>query len=127
MSWSKTRTTLSAVSLVALLSWQLPAHATSDITPPTAVKLVAQGALLIDVRSAGEFSEGHLDGAKNIEYQQIVDQLAVLEVDKTTPIVLYCRSGRRASVAQQALQQAGYQAVSNAGGFSELQQPFANH
>ncbi|KFZ38022.1 hypothetical protein HR45_05795 [Shewanella mangrovi] len=118
--------TLYAIGLASLLlGWQLPALAKSDITPAAAVKLVNHGAMLIDVRTVAEFNDGHIIGAQNMEYQTIVQQLATLDVAKAHPIVLYCRSGRRASIAQQALQQAGYSAVANAGGYGELKAPFA--
>ncbi|MCB9665302.1 MAG: rhodanese-like domain-containing protein [Alphaproteobacteria bacterium] len=61
-------------------------------------RLVAEGALLIDVRSPGEFASGHIQGAKNIPVQQLGARLAEVNVGKT--VVLYCASGARSASAQ---------------------------
>ncbi|MCH1923467.1 rhodanese-like domain-containing protein [Shewanella sp. C32] len=108
------------VSLAALFNSLANAETVSDISPAKAQQLISKGAWLIDVRTAEEFNAGHLDGARHIEYQAIATQLPQQLTDKTQPIVLYCRSGRRADIAKQALQQLGYNAVVNAGGYEEL-------
>ena len=70
---------------------------------------------LIDVRTAEEYSVEHVVGAKNIEFQQIVPEVSKLGIGKQEPILLYCRSGRRAEIARQALMQEGFQQVINLG------------
>lgn len=112
------------VSLAALFNSSANAETISDISPAKAQQLTSQGALLIDVRTTEEFNAGHLTGAQHIEYQTIATQLPQQLTDKTQPIVLYCRSGRRAEIAKQALQQLGYNAVVNAGGYEELASEF---
>lgn len=76
---------------------------------------------LIDVRTAQEFSDDHVAGATNIEFQQIVPQASKLGIDKQEPIRLYCRSGRRAESARQALQAQGYKQVVNLGSLAQAQ------
>ncbi|MDO3382305.1 rhodanese-like domain-containing protein [Gilvimarinus algae] len=68
----------------------------------------------LDVRSAEEFAAGHLEGAINIPHGEVVAGVQALNIDKDTPLVLYCRSGRRAQMALEALQKAGYQNLVNA-------------
>lgn len=58
--------------------------------------------VIIDVRTAAEFNNGHLDSAINIPYQQIAT-IAAHYPDKALPILLYCKSGRRAEIAATAL------------------------
>ena len=53
--------------------------------------------VLIDVRSADEFASGHLRGAVNIPHDRITDEIGSVAADKSTRIILYCRSGRRAA------------------------------
>lgn len=74
---------------------------------------------LIDVRTPAEYASGHLDGAINIEYQQIVAKAVALGIHKDEPVRLYCRSGRRAALAQTALQQQGYQQVEDLGSLEQ--------
>lgn len=65
-------------------------------------------ALILDVRSAAEFQEGHVPGARNIPHDQMQAQLKSLAAYKDQDIVLYCRSGRRVSEAAQVLHAAGF-------------------
>lgn len=69
-------------------------------------ELVADGALLLDVRTTGEFSSGHIDGAKNIPVHELGGRLDSLS--KKKPVVVYCRSGARSARAARVLEKAGY-------------------
>jgi phage shock protein E len=80
-----------------------------------AKKLVADGALLLDVRTVEEFAERHLDGAKNIPVGELEKRLAEVG-DKNRTVVVYCRSGRRSETAKGILLKAGWKRVENAGG-----------
>ncbi len=73
------------------------------------------GALIIDVRTRPEYDAGHIDGAILIPYDVIAEQVADHTTDKQQQIVVYCRSGRRAGIAQQQLLEMGYVHVENAG------------
>lgn len=78
-----------------------------------------EDAVWIDVRSPGEFAEGHLADATLIPFDGIEAGVAGLNLDKDTPIYLYCGSGGRAGVAKQTLERKGYTRVINAGGLSD--------
>ncbi|MBE2249677.1 MAG: rhodanese-like domain-containing protein [Myxococcus sp.] len=71
-------------------------------------KLVAEGALLLDVRTWAEFRETHLPRALNVPVQDLPSRLGELG-PTTRPIVVYCRSGGRSAQACALLRQAGYQ------------------
>lgn len=74
----------------------------------------------IDVRSAEEFQQGHLNGAINLTHTEIAQRIAEVAPDKDQPINLYCRSGRRAEVALNELKKLGYSNVTNHGGYDDL-------
>lgn len=74
---------------------------------------------LIDVRTADEYWLEHLEGATNIEYQQIVISTRELGIKKDDTVRLYCRSGRRAEIAREALLHEGYKSVENLGSFAQ--------
>ncbi|MCQ4313532.1 rhodanese-like domain-containing protein [Pseudomonas stutzeri] len=80
--------------------------------------------ILIDVRTAKEHSEGSLPGSTRIEAQDLAERIADVAPDKHAPVILYCRTGRRSSAAQDLLQQLGYSQVINAGGYDDLKQAF---
>ena len=78
---------------------------------------VANGALLVDVRSPEEFAAGHVEGARNIPYDQVERRLVEFGNDTHREIVLYCGSGRRAGLAQETLKAHGFTRSFNAGGY----------
>lgn len=82
-------------------------------------KWIQEGALVVDVRTPGEFSAGHYKNAKNIPLQELEQRLSEFG-DKEQKIVLYCRSGARASAAKRILEQNGYKHVVNAGGLHDM-------
>lgn len=68
-------------------------------------------ALLIDVRTPGEFSDGHLQNAINIDWigDNFDSQIATL--DKSTPILVYCLSGKRSAAAASKMRGDGFKEV----------------
>jgi len=73
--------------------------------------------VVLDVRTAEEFAAGHVPGAINRPHAEIAaNPEAVLSLAKDADIVLYCGTGRRASVAVQALQAAGFKRLTHMSG-----------
>lgn len=109
-------TLLMAAALIASVASQAaqPNSATQTAQTPR-----AKG-VWIDVRTAEEFQQGHLQGAHNIPVDVITAQIAKVEPNKNAPVNLYCRSGRRAEVALQELRKMGYTNVTNHGGYQDL-------
>ncbi|OUL58661.1 rhodanese-like domain-containing protein [Pseudoalteromonas ulvae] len=66
---------------------------------------------IIDVRSVEEFNDGHIPGAINIPHNQIQDHLELLLTLQRQPVVVYCRSGRRAAIAEKAMAELGLKDV----------------
>ena len=64
--------------------------------------------LLIDVRTEGEYADGHVPGAINIPHKELEQRLAELSTAKDSQIVLYCRSGTRAGIAKKILAKNGF-------------------
>lgn len=76
---------------------------------------------IIDVRTAEEYSMGHIDGAINVPVDQIGQQLAgVKGLKPGSTVLVYCRSGRRSAAAAQIMQQRGYTRVLDGGGIESL-------
>jgi phage shock protein E len=101
------------------------ATATAKKQDPAAARtLIANGAVVIDVRSAQEVTEGALPTATNIPVDEVASRLDDIETlvggDKAKPIVVYCRTGRRSRLAQQQLEAAGFTHVVNGGGIDDV-------
>ena len=84
----------------------------------TAETVVPENALLIDVRTAEEFNEGHVENAINVPLQNI-SSISSVAPDKNTVLYLYCRSGRRVKMAISELQKLGYNNLHDLGGMQE--------
>ena len=70
---------------------------------------IADGALLVDVRTAAEFSSGRIPGAVNVPIGDI--ETAAAGWDKTEPIALYCATGSRSADAAATLRALGFESV----------------
>ena len=76
--------------------------------------------VVIDVRSPWEYEMDHIPGAKNIPLEEINSKVGEFK-SYNSPVILYCRSGNRSSMAVKILQQNGVADVYNGGGLSDLQ------
>lgn len=72
---------------------------------------------LVDVREHDEWQEGRIAGGKLIPMSEFAARYS--EIDPTLPVVVYCRSGGRSLMIAEALQNAGFDARSMAGGMLE--------
>ncbi len=81
--------------------------------------LVKQGAIILDVRSKGEYSGGHIKGSINVSVDALSNNLAKLK-DKNKTIITCCASGMRSASAKSILKASGYTEVYNGGGWSSL-------
>ncbi len=75
------------------------------------------GAILLDVRTPGEFKDGHIPGSKNVPLQRI-DSVTSVAKNKDVPMFVYCYSGSRSRQATRLLQRMGYTNVTNIGGIA---------
>ena len=101
-----------------------PANADPAAIDVAAAKAaIADGAVVLDVRTQSEFDAGALPDAHLIPHDEVGARMAEVEAlvgparEKT--VVLYCRSGRRSGMAAKILHGAGYTVI-NGGAFSDL-------
>ena len=72
-----------------------------------------QGAIVVDVRSNREFSEGHIKGSFNIPEYEINRQFQKMIPNKDKIVILYCTSGKRSKIALKKIKKMGYLKVYN--------------
>jgi rhodanese-related sulfurtransferase len=80
--------------------------------------LVKNGALIIDVRTPGEYKDGHIKGAVNIPLDEIRGRIEDIR-KKGKPVITCCRSGARSGMARSILQSAGIE-CHNGGAWDSL-------
>ena len=76
------------------------------------------GGQLIDVRSPFEYNQGALSGAVNMPIENINNLKA--DIDKSRPVMLYCRTGARSEMVKRYLEQSGFNQVYNIGGIMQF-------
>ncbi len=80
-----------------------------DISANTLVEQLKNSeTLILDVRTPQEYAAAHVPGAINMPHTSITTQLEKLQGHKNKAIVIYCKSGHRASIAKQILADAGF-------------------
>lgn len=75
--------------------------------------------IILDVRTVEEFQEGHVIGAKNLDWLQPSFKDAIAKYDKNASYKLYCRSGNRSGQATQYMQSLGFKDVENLGSVAD--------
>ena len=90
--------------------WSWAAHVDGTIAQAVLLDRLNsnQAPMLVDVRTPGEFQNGHLAGAINIPLQELDRRLQELRPYRDTELVLYCESGMRAGYAERMLRQQGF-------------------
>jgi rhodanese-related sulfurtransferase len=87
----------------------------SEVSPAKLAEVLESGeADVIDVRTDGERAAAHIPGTRHIPFEDL--PAASGELDRSRPIVFYCRSGDRSGAAVEAFAASGWEASSLAGG-----------
>lgn len=111
--------------LVLLTVWLITPVMAGGGDPEAAKKawpMIENGALLVDVRSKGEFDSGHLEGAIHIEWNNTQGLMQAIGMDTRRPVVFYCRTGNRAGKSIVTLKSKGYTNIFNATGLGALRE-----
>jgi rhodanese-related sulfurtransferase len=83
--------------------------------------LLKNGAVVVDVRSAGEFRGRHIAGAINLPLSHLREQAPRVLPRKDQPVLLYCLSGSRSMMARGHLKHLGYSQVYNLGSLARAE------
>ena len=81
--------------------------------------LIRQGAIIVDVRTPGEYKSGHIKGSLNLPLDDLGKNLSKLKKDKC--VICCCASGMRSGSARSILKSNGFSEVYNGGSWMGLQ------
>ena len=79
-------------------------------------KITETGIITLDVRTPGEFNEGHIEGSKLIDFQSGNFESEIATLDKSKTYAVYCRSGSRSGQAVKIMSDAGFTNLYNLDG-----------
>ncbi len=107
--------------IVAVVSIVFMMKKSGQISAGAALAHLKNGALVIDVRSPGEFNSGHLPAAINLPLDEIETALPRRVKDKNQVLLLHCQSGMRSGAAKGKLNSLGYANVFNLGSYGRAE------
>lgn len=90
-----------------------------DLTPAQAEELLARAdtrAVLLDVRTPGEYADGHIRGARNLDYHGADFAAAIAQLPRDITYVVYCHAGTRSASAARLMLRSGFASVYNVSG-----------
>jgi rhodanese-related sulfurtransferase len=94
-------------------------HDFAAISPQEAIRMMNQGALVLDLRKPEEFAAGHINGARRMDSAEILKAGETLKKHKEKPVLVYCESGSLGSSAARILAGQGFtKAVNLRGGLA---------
>ena len=94
-------------------------EARASVSAQDAVRLMNQGALVLDIRTKEQFDAAHLNGARNLPAAQLEEQAESLKKYREKPLIVYCESGSLAPTAIRRLADKGFvKAVGLRGGLA---------
>jgi rhodanese-related sulfurtransferase len=107
--------TIAAVFATVFLLTSCSSSTTSTNLDATgfADQITKSDVITLDVRTPGEFSEGHIEGAINIDVEGASFDSEIANLDKTKSYAVYCRSGRRSIIAVDKMSATGFEKLSN--------------
>lgn len=102
-----------AVMTFVVLAFEFRQRSTAGaaVAPNEAIRLMNEGAVLVDLRSANQFKDGHIEGARNVPGDQLAADPKALDRLSGKTVVLYCDSGTTTGAAQRTLARAGAKSV----------------
>jgi rhodanese-related sulfurtransferase len=103
------------VTALAVLAYELYLRMqnAAAVGPQEAVRLMNQGATVLDIRAQQAYAEGHISGARHFEAAQIQNAADTLKRYKERPVIVYCDRGTLAPSAVRTLARAGFTRVFN--------------
>jgi rhodanese-related sulfurtransferase len=106
-----------ALLLIAVIAAFLVYNHTGKISSKAAKAYLRNGAKVIDVRSAGEYTAHHLPNAMNLPLSEIETLILRKVRDKNSVLLLHCQSGMRSGLARKMVKALGYTNVYNLGSY----------
>lgn len=98
----------SGLALILPMLSRSAAGATVLSVTETVMLMNRKSALVLDVREADEFAQGHLQGARHIPLAQLADRINEIQKFKEKPVLLVCQRGSRANAAAKLLKAQGF-------------------
>lgn len=105
--------TLAAMAAVLLYELYSRTLEQAAISPQDVVRLMNDGATVLDVRPAADFSSGHLSNARHLPLEKLAEAAETLKRFKDRPVIVYCERGNTSVTAIKQLTAQGFSKLSS--------------
>ena len=106
------KTLLRSLLLVILPALSFASDQAKHVEAEEGAKIIAKGAVtVVDVRTADEFKDGHIKGAKNIDIFSDDFEAQLANLDKIQPVIVHCKSGGRSTRALPVFEKLGFKEI----------------
>ena len=99
--------------LVVIYEMRSRSENASAVSPQEAIRLMNNGALVLDIRPQAQFATGHLNGARQLPADQILTAGETLKKHREKPVLVYCETGSLSAAAARQLATQGFTKASN--------------
>jgi rhodanese-related sulfurtransferase len=108
---------IASLAFILLLAGCSSSSGATDLSVAEfAGKVAEAGVITLDVRTPGEFDQGHIEGSRLIDFQSGNFENEIAALDKGKTYAVYCRSGKRSGQAVKVMRDAGFKNVYNLNG-----------
>lgn len=115
MDFSQYQQWVAPAAFLAFIAWRFLKFRSVRNQIPA---LIAQGGIIVDVRSPGEYASGAVSGSINIPLNDL--ERGSAKLDRAKPVIVCCASGTRSAMAAAALKRKGFATVINAGPWTNV-------
>jgi len=97
-----------------------------DLTVDQAREMIKNGAIIVDVRTEGEYSNANITESVHVPLNELKEKIENVVPDKDKTVLLHCRSGSRSFAAKRMLKRLGYAHAFNIGSFGRAKKIVSN-
>jgi len=114
------------IALAVIANFLIKTFVLRDLTVEQAREMIRKGAIIVDVRTEGEYSNAHIKESVHIPLNELKEKIENITADKEKNILLHCRSGSRSFTAKRMLKRLGYVNAFNIGSFARAKKIVGN-
>jgi len=108
---------LLVLAIAIIVNFLIKTFLLRDLTVEQAREMIQKGAIIVDVRTDGEYSNANIKESRHIPLNELKDKIEKVVPDKDKTILLHCRSGSRSFAGKRMLKKIGYTNAYNIGSF----------
>ena len=117
---------LAIVALAIIANFLIKTFLLRDLSVEQAREMIRKGAIIVDVRTEGEYSNSNIKESVHIPLNELKEKIESMVADKEKTILLHCRSGSRSFAAKRMLKRLGYAHAFNIGSFGRAKKIVAH-